>query len=62
MRDIPILVKDKKDCCGCGACMNACPKDAVKMTEDREGFEYPEIDGELCIGCRKCVSVCPCAD
>ena len=26
-----VLFDDKKDCCGCGACMNVCPKNAIKI-------------------------------
>lgn len=29
---------DKKDCCGCTACYNACPKKAIAMQADQEGF------------------------
>lgn len=25
------LFAEKKDCCGCGACMNICPKTAIRM-------------------------------
>ena len=39
-----VLFDDKKDCCGCGACMNVCPKNAIRMAEDEVGFVYPEID------------------
>ncbi len=28
---------EKEDCCGCGACADVCPADAVCMTEDEEG-------------------------
>ena len=45
-------------CTGCGACANACPVDAVSMTEDAEGFPYPHIDGEKCINCGACERVC----
>lgn len=61
MKTVPVLQKNKKDCTGCCACMNVCPKGAVKMKEDSEGFPYPEIDESLCIGCSKCLSVCVCA-
>ena len=44
------LFDDKKHCCGCGACMNVCPKNAIRMAEDEVGFVYPEIDQNLCIG------------
>lgn len=49
----------KKECCGCGACYNACPVDAIVMKLDSEGAYYPEIDFEKCIQCGKCSRVCP---
>ena len=33
-----VLFDDKKDCCGCGACMNVCPKNAIRMAEDEVGL------------------------
>ena len=39
-----IEIKDKKDCCGCWACENACPKHCISMVEDKEGFRYPQVD------------------
>lgn len=51
---------NKKDCCGCHACMSVCPRNAIKMREDREGFLYPHVDQDLCIGCNQCEKVCPC--
>ena len=33
-----------EDCCGCSACFNICPVQAITMQEDREGFKYPKID------------------
>ena len=54
-----IKISDKKDCCGCGACMNACPKSAIKMCEDKHGFVYPVIDDDLCVGCGVCETRCP---
>ena len=50
----------KKDlCCGCAACFNACPKNAIEMKADETGFLYPVIDKGLCIACKKCETVCP---
>lgn len=43
-KDKIILFDDKKNCCACGACMNICPKNAIKMQEDEYGFLYPRID------------------
>lgn len=54
-----IIVKDKKNCCGCHGCMNACPKNAITMEEDEKGFKYPVVDKEKCINCGLCSKVCP---
>ncbi|MBQ7094899.1 MAG: Coenzyme F420 hydrogenase/dehydrogenase, beta subunit C-terminal domain [Clostridia bacterium] len=48
----------KEDCCGCTACMNICPKGAITMQADEEGFLYPEIDGKRCIECGLCKKIC----
>lgn len=50
---------EKKDCCGCTACFNTCPTDAIEMSADEEGFLYPVIDQDLCIDCNQCREVCP---
>ena len=54
-----IEIKDKKYCCGCTACANICPKNAIKMQADNEGFLYPNINMEKCINCHMCEKVCP---
>lgn len=48
----------KYQCTGCSACLTACPKQAISMYEDYEGFLYPQIDYRLCVKCHKCDSVC----
>lgn len=53
------LYENKYLCCGCGACNAICPRNAIKMIDDEEGFEYPMIDKDLCIGCDLCIKVCP---
>ena len=45
-------------CTGCGACMNACPKNAIQMSKNNEGFFYPVV-GKDCINCNLCNQVCP---
>lgn len=52
------VYKNKKDCCGCTACMNICPKNAITMQEDEEGFLYPIIDSKKCINCGLCKKIC----
>lgn len=55
-----VSVFDKKEnCCGCTACKNICPKNAINMIPDREGFLYPVIKQKLCIDCGLCRRVCP---
>ena len=53
-----IIIKEKKNCCGCEACINICPKKCIKMVEDDEGFRYPIVDKEKCINCKLCEKVC----
>lgn len=50
---------DKKDCNGCGTCALRCPKGAITMKEDEEGFFYPVIDEKKCINCGLCKKICP---
>lgn len=54
-----IEILDKKDCCGCSACVQRCPKQCISMQEDEEGFLYPQVDIDRCINCGLCEKVCP---
>ena len=54
-----ISVLNKVECCGCNACGDACPKQAITFKTDNEGFWYPEVDMEKCIDCELCEKVCP---
>jgi coenzyme F420-reducing hydrogenase beta subunit len=53
-----VLYKNKEDCCGCSACKSICPKSAIQMLPDDEGFLYPAIDDNLCNNCGLCKKVC----
>lgn len=53
------LCENKEKCCGCTACMNICPNNAIEMEADEEGFLYPKINASSCIECGACVKVCP---
>lgn len=46
-------------CTGCAACVNVCPKDAIRMQEDDCGYKYPLIDEAVCIDCGLCERTCP---
>ena len=54
-----ITITDKEKCCGCSACMNICPVNAIEMTPDSQGFLYPSANAKICIECGKCEAVCP---
>ena len=59
MKETPELYLKKEQCCGCSACYAICPKNAITMIEDEEGFLYPQIKIDRCIGCKMCLKVCP---
>lgn len=62
MEKIKIDIVSSEECTGCGACYNACPKDAISMIPDKEGFLAPNIDLEKCIDCGICAHICPALD
>ena len=53
------LYGNKNECCGCSACVNVCPKQAIHMEYDEKGYLYPIISEDLCIDCKLCEKVCP---
>ena len=38
---------EKKECCGCTACVHICPVKCITMQEDTEGFLYPVIEKKM---------------
>jgi NAD-dependent dihydropyrimidine dehydrogenase PreA subunit len=44
---------DKEKCTACGACIEACPVEALKLGDTAE------VDEETCIDCGTCVDECP---
>ena len=54
-----VNILDKTQCTGCGLCYNLCPKQAIKMEADVEGFLTPVIDESVCVDCGICKNNCP---
>ncbi len=50
---------DIRRCTGCGACVNICPTDALKLSPNKYGYYKAELVSEKCINCGKCSSICP---
>ncbi len=53
------ILDNKKDCVGCGLCVNICPNNCIGMECENDGFWYPKIDTRICISCGKCKRTCP---
>ena len=49
-----VAVVDKDSCVGCGACVDVCPNEAIKMVDG-----IAVIDPDACIDCGVCVDACP---
>ena len=46
-------------CTGCGACMDVCPQQCIKLKPDSLGALHPIVDFQSCINCNLCVKTCP---
>ena len=47
-----------KRCCGCSACVVACPVSCLELKPDACGFVHPSYENG-CIGCGRCAKACP---
>ena len=45
---------DAGRCTGCGSCVEACPRGAIALVDERA-----RVDEAACTGCEACVEVCP---
>jgi len=48
------MVVIKELCSGCGACVRACPNQAITLR-----VKESEVDQERCRDCEECIFVCP---
>lgn len=47
-----------RECTSCQLCGAVCPKGAIKIELNKDGFYRPIIEDELCIDCGVCTKVC----
>lgn len=52
-----MLICDENKCTGCGACVNLCPTDSIKMKENIYGEIHPEINEQKCVECKKMCTI-----
>ena len=45
---------DKKECVGCGVCVDVCPVSAISISNGKA-----EIDSAKCLDCGRCAQACP---
>ena len=56
-----IMAGDAAQCTGCGACVKACPVDAINVVEQTAGDPKSKravLDESICMGCGVCYSAC----
>lgn len=53
-----MMTVDHENCCGCNACVQACPANTIHMVPDENQFIYPVIDTDLCVNCGLCDNIC----
>lgn len=53
-----MITENHFNCCGCGNCAVKCPKNAITIKYNNEGFYKPEIDKSKCIKCNLCSKYC----
>lgn len=53
---------DESKCTLCKACVNICPKNAIELSLNQNGYEKLDINSDLCINCGLCSKVCALRD
>lgn len=53
-----LKVVNDRNCSGCGACEGLCPKDAINLKENSEGFLVPDVNRNKCVNCGLCLKKC----
>ena len=51
-----------KVCSGCGVCVAGCPKKAINLIRNTNGFFEAQINNEVCVNCGLCLKLCSFAE
>jgi NAD-dependent dihydropyrimidine dehydrogenase PreA subunit len=60
-RDRGLLRVDVNECKGCGLCIEACPPNAIHLSDELNhyGYRTATYNGTGCTGCGICFFACP---
>ena len=47
-----------RDCTSCQMCAAICPKNAINIVLDKDGFYRPLVNDSLCVNCGLCKTIC----
>jgi 2-oxoglutarate ferredoxin oxidoreductase subunit delta len=55
------IIIDIERCKGCELCFDACPKEAIQLSDtiNSKGYQFAIKVNDLCNGCASCALVCP---
>lgn len=56
------IVVDIERCKGCELCVESCPTNVIKLTQEvnKKGYHYAYMENpDACTGCINCAIVCP---
>lgn len=59
MRPVRKSITAPENCTGCALCANICPREAISMDWNRDGFLVPIVNNDACVDCGVCVKQCP---
>lgn len=54
-----ILNENREACRDCMTCITICPKSAIYLMDDDDGYEYPMVNKKVCTRCNMCKKACP---
>ena len=52
-------IKEIKNCYGCESCRQKCPKSAIRVEKDKDGFMRAHVIEDMCVNCGLCLEACP---